>query len=94
MTSASELLKSMVPISDFNKGQASRTFDRLKTEKQMVVLKNNRPTAFLLSPEEYERLIQIEEEYEQMKAEYDRLLAYSRQAGILKEEPSGIDDGT
>ena len=57
------LLQSLVPISQFNKGQASKIFDRLRSEKELVVLKNNQPSAIILSPEEYLRLTEIEEDY-------------------------------
>ena len=63
MTISSNLLQCLVPISQFNRGQASRIFDRLRTEKQLIVLKNNQPSAIILSPEEYERLSEIEENY-------------------------------
>lgn len=63
MVSATGVLDSLVPISQFNKGHASRIFDRLKDKKQMVVLKNNEPAAILLSPEEYVRLSEAEENY-------------------------------
>ena len=63
MTITANLLQSLVPITQFNRGQASRIFDRLRTEKQLVVLKNNQPSAIILSPEEYERLAEIEENY-------------------------------
>ncbi|MBQ5666340.1 MAG: hypothetical protein IIV41_10835, partial [Akkermansia sp.] len=41
MATATNMLNCLVPITQFNKGQASRIFDRLRTEKQLVVLKNN-----------------------------------------------------
>lgn len=63
MTITSNLLHCLIPITQFNRGQASRIFDRLRTEKQLVVLKNNQPSAIILSPEEYERLSEIEENY-------------------------------
>lgn len=63
MVSTMGVLDSLVPISQFNKGHASRIFDRLKSKKQMVVLKNNEPAAILLSPEEYVRLTEAEEDY-------------------------------
>lgn len=63
MTNAAGVLQSLVPISQFNKGQASKIFDRLHTEKELIVLKNNQPSAIILSPEEYTRLIEIEEDY-------------------------------
>ncbi len=63
MAIGAELLQSLVPISQFNRGQASRIFDRLSNEKELVVLKNNQPSAIILSPDEYARLTEIEEDY-------------------------------
>ncbi|HIS81033.1 MAG TPA: type II toxin-antitoxin system Phd/YefM family antitoxin [Candidatus Scatomonas merdavium] len=63
MAKAANILHSLVPISQFNKGKAAQIFDRLRTEKELVVLKNNQPSAVILSPEEYTRLTEIEEDY-------------------------------
>lgn len=63
MAIAAELLNSLVSISQFNKGQAAKIFDRLHSEKELIVLKNNQPSAIILSPEEYTRLTEIEEDY-------------------------------
>lgn len=63
MSVAYETLNSLVSITQFNKGQASRIFDRLSNEKHLIVLKNNVPSAVILSPEEYIRLSEIEENY-------------------------------
>ena len=63
MAYAANILNSLVPITQCNRGQASRIFDRLHTESQLVVLKNNQPAAVILSPEEYARLSEIEEDY-------------------------------
>ena len=51
------LLNNLVSVTMFNQGQASKIFNRLQEEKQIVVLKNNVPTAVLLSPDEYDRLL-------------------------------------
>ena len=53
MAITADLLNSLVSVTQFNKGQASKIFDRLRTERQLVVLKNNAPSAVILSPEEY-----------------------------------------
>lgn len=53
------LLNNLVSVTMFNQGQASRIFNRLQDEKQIVVLKNNTPTAVLLSPDEYDRLLSL-----------------------------------
>lgn len=63
MALATDFLQSLVPISQFNKGQAAKIFDRLHSEKKLIVLKNNQPSAVILSPEEYTRLTEIEEDY-------------------------------
>ena len=63
MALATDFLQSLVPISQFNKGQAAKIFDRLHSEKELIVLKNNQPSAVILSPEEYTRLTEIEEDY-------------------------------
>lgn len=63
MAFSANILQNLIPISQFNRGQASHIFDRLRTEKQLIVLKNNQPSAIILSPEEYARLTEIEEDY-------------------------------
>lgn len=63
MAITADLLQSLVPISQFNKGQAAKIFDRLRSERELIVLKNNQPSAIILSPEEYTRLTEIEEDY-------------------------------
>lgn len=63
MATTADLMQSLVPISQFNKGQAAKIFDRLHSEKELIVLKNNQPSAIILSPEEYTRLTEIEEDY-------------------------------
>ena len=63
MAIAADFLQSMIPISQFNKGQAAKIFDRLRSERELIVLKNNQPSAIILSPEEYTRLTEIEEDY-------------------------------
>jgi len=43
MTYTADILDSLVPITQFNRGQASRIFDRLHSENQLIVLKNTQP---------------------------------------------------
>ena len=58
------LLNNLVSVTMFNQGQASKIFNRLQEEKQIVVLKNNIPNAVLLSPNEYDRLLSLAESEE------------------------------
>ena len=94
MAFAADVLNSLVPITQFNRGQASRIFDRLHTENQLVVLKNNQPAAVILSPAEYSRLCEIEENYMLLLEASERLASNTAPAtpmeDVLKE--LGISD--
>ena len=49
----------MVPISRFNKGEASKIFDEVASSGTKIVIKNNRPACVLLSPAQYESLMEM-----------------------------------
>lgn len=61
------MLNNLVSVTMFNQGQASKIFNRLQAEKQIIVLKNNNPTAILLSPDEYDRLLNLAADGEKMR---------------------------
>lgn len=82
MAFIANMLDCLIPITQFNKGQASRIFDRLRTEKQLIVLKNNAPSAVILSPEEYARLSEIEEDYALLLEATERLAENSNQSTL------------
>jgi len=56
-SSVSNILDVTVPISRFNKGEASKIFDEVRMAGSKVVLKNNAPVCVLLSPEKYRALL-------------------------------------
>lgn len=80
-----ETLNRLVSISQFSKGQAAQVFERLKSEPQLVVLKNNVPAGVLLSPAEFSRMAEIEENYALLLLA-QRRLAGNNLAGALSEE--------
>lgn len=53
------IMNSMVPISRFNKGEASKIFDEVASSGTKIVIKNNRPACVLLSPAQYESLMEM-----------------------------------
>ena len=53
------LIKSIVPITLFNKGKASQLFSKVNHNETLVVVKNNTPVAIITSPKEYELLRQL-----------------------------------
>ena len=102
MSYTANILNSLIPITQFNRGQASRIFDRLRTERRLVVLKNNQPAAVILSPQEYDHLCEAEEDYA-LLVEAERRLAENtapyvtmedamKELGITQEEVDAIED--
>ena len=52
----------LIPISDFSKGKTAQIFEDVKNNNaEYIVLKNNQPSAIILSPEEYTRLTERQE---------------------------------
>ncbi len=85
MVRKTDLLDSLVPITQFNRGQASRIFDRLHNERQLVVLKNNQPAAIILSPEEYSRFTTLEENYALLLEATERIQRNNKPSTTLKD---------
>ena len=83
-------LQSLVSISQFSKGQAAKVFDRLRDESQLIVLKNNVPAAVLLSPEEYTRLAEIEENYQLLLLAQKRLLNGNLENAVTENEAMAL----
>lgn len=57
-------LNHTVPISDFNRGKAGKIFSDVKASGLTVVMKNNAPECVLLSPDDYNYLIERLEDAE------------------------------
>ena len=53
-----EILRSMVPVSRFNRGEAAKIFDEVEQTGIKIAVKNNKPACILLSPQRYEDMIE------------------------------------
>jgi PHD/YefM family antitoxin component YafN of YafNO toxin-antitoxin module len=53
------LLDALVPISRFNKGEANKIFDEVRSSGFKVVVKNNAPACVLLTPERYQEIMDM-----------------------------------
>ena len=53
-----EVMRSMVPVSRFNRGEAAKIFDEVAQTGIKIAVKNNTPTCVLLSPERYAAIIE------------------------------------
>ena len=61
--SAVGIMKSIVPITRFNKGEANKIFDEVQASGTKIVVKNNKPACVLLSPSPYESLMETLSDY-------------------------------
>lgn len=68
-----DVLKRMVSITQFNRGQATKIFSRVKKEGEIIVLKNNEPEAVIISPEEYIRMSEIIQDHALLLLAEERL---------------------
>ena len=55
---ATKMLKSFVPISRFNKGEAGKIVEEVKTDGIKVIIKNNEPVCVMLKVEDYDHLVE------------------------------------
>ena len=90
MELTANFLTRLIPISQFNKGQASKIFDRLRSEPELIVLKNNQPSAVILAPDEYIRLTEIEEDYNLLIGSRKLPPAVSRQRLAANKDKAAI----
>lgn len=82
--SISSVMKSIVPITRFNKGEASRIFEEVQIGGPKIVMKNNRPACVLMSPEKYESLMEMLSDYI-LQEEAERRLAGADSAETLSQ---------
>ena len=85
MELTANFLSRLVPITRFNRGQASKIFDRLRSEPKLVV-KKNQPSPVILSPDEYTRLAETEENYILLLEATKRLTANEGKSAIPAED--------
>lgn len=100
----SNFLDSLVPISRFNRGEASKIFEEVAQSGMKLVLKNNAPACVLLAPERYSELLELIEDYA-LAAEAERRMKKDAEDknrisaadvmhrnGVTQEELDAMDD--
>ena len=53
-----KVLKSLVPITRFNRGEAKKIFDEVDDQGEKIVIKNNVPICILMNPARYEAIME------------------------------------
>ena len=98
--SVMNIMKSIVPITRFNKGEANRIFDEVEASGTKIVMKNNRPACILMSPAQYETLMEMLSDYITREEAERRMIDYDPKESINQEEmmkslgisPDELDD--
>jgi PHD/YefM family antitoxin component YafN of YafNO toxin-antitoxin module len=61
---SAEMLDALVPISRFNKGEASKIMDEVQRAGYKIIVKNNVPACVMMSPERYKQMMErVENEH-------------------------------
>ncbi len=61
--SIKEIMSSVIPITRFNRGEASKIFEEVNKTGIKIVLKNNTPVGVIVDPEQYETMVEMLEDY-------------------------------
>ena len=61
-----EAMRSMIPVSRFDKGEAAKIFDEVSMTGVKIAVNNNKPACVLISPEKYEAMLEEIEDLELM----------------------------
>ncbi|MGI5173542.1 type II toxin-antitoxin system Phd/YefM family antitoxin [Treponema sp. HNW] len=92
------ILDSIIPIGRFNKGEAHKIFSEVKKKGLRIVVKNNVPECILISPRDYQNILDDYENLllltEAQKRETDNAVPISQEE-ILKKyniSQSDLDD--
>ena len=76
---------SLVPISRFNKGEASKIFSEVANDGVKIAVKSNHPACVLMSPEKYYEIMELLEDYT-LSLEAKQRLSESDGRSIPQEE--------
>ena len=80
------VMRSIVPITRFNKGEANRIFDEVESGGTKIVMKNNRPACVLISPSKYEALMEMLSDYIVQEEAEARMASFTPEETISHEE--------
>ena len=83
--SLKDVTSSIIPISRFNRGEANKIFEEVEKSGAKIVLKNNVPACVLLSPDDYNEMLEILEDYA-LFFEAEIRIDHAKQIGFLSHE--------
>ncbi|WP_409969333.1 type II toxin-antitoxin system Phd/YefM family antitoxin [Bengtsoniella intestinalis] len=97
--SVKSVMDSIVPITRFNRGEATKIFDEVHASGTKIVLKNNVPSCVLVEPGRYEAMVEALEDYalffeaEKRLASHDgEMLSHDMLCAKLSITPEDLED--
>ena len=96
------MMNSMIPITRFNKGEATKIFEEVEIAGTKIVVKNNKPACVLISPSQYESLMETLSDY-MLYTEAEKRMANNnpsenishedlmKELGITQDDLDGVD---
>jgi len=82
----SDFVNASISISRFNRGQAGKVFEEVNADGIKIVFKNNRPECILLSPQLFEEIKNVLEDYRLLIEAQERLKDTCESNYISEEE--------
>lgn len=82
--SINDVMKTLVPITRFNKGEANKIFEEVNKEGVKLVIKNNTPSCVLMNPERYESMVEALEDYA-LYFEAEERMKKAEKQGLISE---------
>ena len=83
----------LIPVSEFSKGRTAHIFDDVKNNNsEYIVLKNNQPTAVLISVDEYKKVKQLGAYLEQVDEKMLFEQALKAQASFNQKDTVTMDE--
>ena len=78
-------MERIVPISRFNRGEASKIFEEVGETGVKIVLKNNTPVGVIVEPNRYEKMVEMLEDYA-LYFEAERRMKSASDTGLRSQE--------
>lgn len=80
------MMKAMIPITRFNRGEAAKIFDEVEASGTKVAVKNNKPACVLVAPEKYEAIMEMLADYQLLLEAQSRMEHYDKRESKSQEE--------
>ena len=83
---ALDILDNIVPISDFNRGKATTAFGKVGHDKPVIVMKRNAPSFVIVTPDDYRKAKEAEENYALLCLALERMRDFDPSQTVSREE--------